>query len=66
LKTRFPGLKSGATPILIQFEMTLPVPFKDGSAVASTDISTEYEVILLPARDTEVAVQVRGKEPWAL
>ena len=29
-----------------------PVPFKDGCAVASTDMSTKYEVILLTSEGT--------------
>jgi hypothetical protein len=31
-----------------------PVPFNDGYAVASTDLSTEYEVILLTSEGTNV------------
>jgi hypothetical protein len=37
-----------------------PVPFNDGCAVPSMDMSTEYEVILL----TSEGLQVRCK--WAL
>jgi hypothetical protein len=32
-----------------------PVPFNDGWAVASMDMSTEYEVILLTSEELELA-----------
>jgi hypothetical protein len=44
----------------LSLEMTLghvrawPVPFKDGSAVASMDLLTEYEVILLTSEGRKV------------
>jgi hypothetical protein len=36
-----------------------PVPFRDGCAVASMDMSTEYEVILLTSEGTIGAKQAK-------
>jgi hypothetical protein len=42
-----------------------PVPFKDDCAVASMDMSTEYEVILLTSEGTMGQSRLRTKSPIA-
>ena len=43
-----------------------PVPSNDGYAVASVDLSTEYEVILLTSEGTNVRCKVRRRGSQAL